>query len=254
MQQPPWKPIHSLRPARYPLMAAGLPACRESRPHGCVYDDFDALAGAAAYLHALGAREALDERAWRAARAYNGAAIYADIVLAWARDYDTADSGAIAPEVPTDLLAPSVPGARAKLNPGGLASAPASAPAAVKRAIAAGNAISDRPYRLIHFPTHLDNPTYDCSSSTSHVLWGAGRHGTAPWVSGQFMRYDEPGPGRWITIYANTGHVFVIVAGLRFDTSRYDLPGAPNAGESGPRWRLGPRPSGNFVVRHPTGL
>ena len=68
------------------------------------------------------------------------------------------------------------------------------------------------------------------------------------------MRYGQPGPGRWITVYANTGHVYLVVAGLRFDTSRYDTPGAPNAGESGPRWRLGPRPSTNFVVRHPPGL
>jgi hypothetical protein len=68
------------------------------------------------------------------------------------------------------------------------------------------------------------------------------------------MHFGEPGPGRWITIYANSGHVYVIVAGLRFDTSGYDSPGAPNAGESGPRWRLGPRPSTNFVVRHPAGL
>jgi hypothetical protein len=122
----------------------------------------------------------------------------------------------------------------------------------VHRAIAAANRISDRPYLLRHYPTHIGNPTYDCSSSTSHVLWGAGVFGAAPWVSGDLMRYGEEGPGRWITIYANTEHVFVVVAGLRFDTARYDT--GPNAGESGPRWRLGSRPTSNFVVRHPEGL
>ena len=118
--------------------------------------------------------------------------------------------------------------------------------------VAAANEISDRPYLLRHYPTHLNNPTYDCSSSTSHVLWGGGRYGTAPWVSGQLMSYGAPGPGRWVTIYAHSGHVFVYVAGLRFDTSRYDS--GPNASESGPRWRLGPRPLTGFVVRHPPGL
>ena len=141
---------------------------------------------------------------------------------------------------------------RARLLPNGLAAAPAAAPPAVKGMIAAGNEISDRPYLLLHYPSHIGNPTYDCSSSTSHVLWGGGRFGTAPWVSGQLMYYGQPGPGRWVTIYANDGHVFIYVAGLRFDTSRYGW--GPNASESGPRWRLGPRPLTGFVARHPAGL
>ena len=118
--------------------------------------------------------------------------------------------------------------------------------------VAAANEISDRPYLLRHYPTHLNNPTYDCSSATSHVLWGGGRFGTAPWVSGQLMSYGAPGPGRWVTIYAHSGHVFLYVAGLRFDTGRYDS--GPNASESGPRWRTGPRPLAGFAVRHPLGL
>ncbi len=72
------------------------------------------------------------------------------------------------------------------------------------------------------------------------MLWGAGAFGVAPATSGTLMRWGRPGPGRWITVYANSEHMFVIVAGLRFDTARYDR--GPNAGESGPRWRLGPRP------------
>jgi hypothetical protein len=66
------------------------------------------------------------------------------------------------------------------------------------------------------------------------------------------MYYGRPGPGRWVTIYANSGHVFLYMAGLRFDTARYDT--GPNAGESGPRWRLGPRPLTGYAIRHPAGL
>ena len=236
------------RPSRYPQMRSRLPGCRGVAPsHGCVYDDVDSIAAAAAYLHDLGARRALDDRAWRAAQHYNGAAAYADAVLARARAWN---AGALDDLTLAEPL--TTAGARARLGADGLARAPEQAPLEVRRAIAAGNAISDRPYLLRHYPTHIDNPTYDCSSSSSHVLWGADAFGTAPWVSGQFMRYGRPGPGRWITVYANDGHMFLIVAGLRFDTARYDT--GPNAGESGPRWRVGRRPMDNFVVRHPAGL
>ena len=236
------------RPARYPQMRDRLASCANVPKYdGCVYDDVDAIAAAAAYLHDLGAGPELDDRAWHAARRYNGAAAYADAVLARARAWEAqlADDLTL-----TDPI--TIPGARARLGADGLARAPENAPRAVKRAIAAANAISDRPYLLRHYPTHIGNPTYDCSSSSSHVLWGAGVFGTAPWVSGAFVRYGKPGPGRWITVYANDGHMFLVVAGLRFDTGRYDA--GPNARESGPRWRLGPRPTANFAVRHPPGL
>ncbi len=236
------------RPHRYRLMRSRLPGCRNvARAHGCVYDDVDAIAAAAAYLHRLGAGPALDDSAWRAARRYNGAAAYADAVLARARAWEVQALDDLTLTDPVE-----VPGARARLGADGLARAPRNAPPEVRRAIAAANAISDRPYLLRHYPTHIGNSTYDCSSSSSHVLWGARAFGTAPWTSGQFMRYARPGPGRWITVYANAGHMFLVVAGLRFDTARYDR--GPNAGESGPRWRLGPRPTTNFVVRHPPGL
>lgn len=238
----------SVRPSRYPQMRRRLPACRDvAASHGCVYDDVDAIAAAAGYLSDLGAGPDLDRRAWRAAQRYNGAAAYADAVLARARAWN---SQALGDLTLTDPL--TAPGARARLGADGLARAPANAPPEVRRAIAAANAISDRPYLLRHYPTHIGNPTYDCSSSSSHVLWGAGAFGTAPWVSGQFTRYGRLGPGRWITVYANGGHMFLVVAGLRFDTARYDT--GPNAGESGPRWRLGQRPTDNFIVRHPPGL
>jgi hypothetical protein len=214
-----------------------------------VYDDVDAIAAAAAHLHDLGAGPLLDDGAWQAARAYNGAAAYADEVIARARVWQAElDNDLAAADPATD----AVPGAHAKLSTDGLARPPADSPAAVADAILAANEISDRPYALRHWPTHINSPSYDCSSATSHVLWGAGRFGTAQWVSGQLADYGAPGPGRWITVYANAAHTFVMVAGLRFDTARYDT--GPNARSAGPRWRLGARPTANFVVRHPEGL
>lgn len=218
------------RPTGYPLQRDHLAACKGvPRSTGCVYDDLDAITAAAAYLHDLGARTQLDQRAWQAARRYNGAPAYADTVLDRARGWQ--DSSLVA---------------------GGEISLPADAPEAVAGAIAAANEISDRPYLLQHYPTHINNPTYDCSSATSHVLWGAGAFGTAPWTSGQLMHYGKPGPGKWITVYANPDHAFITIAGRRFDTSRYDT--GPHRNQSGPRWRQGPRPTASFTHRHPAGL
>jgi hypothetical protein len=232
------------RPASYPGRVAA--------PHPSVYDSYDAIYAAAAYFHALGAGPRLDDRTYRALLSYAGtppASIpYARHDLERARELERL--AAEAPVRPGRL--PVVPGALARLLPNGLAAAPMAAPPAVRGMVAAANEISDRPYQLRHYPTHLGNPSYDCSSATSHVLWGGGQFGTAPWVSGQFMAYGKPGPGRWVTIYAHTGHVFLYVAGLRFDTSRYDQ--GPNAPASGPRWRTGPRPLAGFAVRHPAGL
>jgi len=242
--------LRQARPVYYPLMRERLAGCAAvPATDGCVYDDVDAIAAAAAFLRDLGAGAALDDRAWQAARRYNGAAAYADAVLARARAWraQALDDMAL-----LDAATSEVAGARARLGQDGLARAPAGAPFAVRRAIAAANAISDRPYLLRHYATHLDNPTYDCSSSSSHVLWGAGAFGSVPWVSARFRDFGEAGPGRWITVYAHAGHMFVVVAGLRFDTARYDT--GPNRHESGPRWRLGPRPTGGFAIRHPRGL
>jgi len=232
------------RPASYPG--------RVSSPHPSVYDSYDAIYSAASYFHALGAGPRLDGRAYQALLSYTGVP---PASIPYARhDYERAlELERIASQSRVQAgPVPLIAGARARLLPNGLAAAPAAAPPAVKGMVAAANEISDRPYLLRHYPTHLNNPTYDCSSATSHVLWGGGRFGTAPWVSGQLMSYGARGPGRWVTIYAHSGHVFLYIAGLRFDTSRYDQ--GPNASESGPRWRLGPRPLTGFAVRHPPGL
>ncbi len=219
-----------------------------------VYDSYDAIYAAAKYFGRLGAGKRLDQRTLAALVRYKGTPP-ASIPFA-RRDYERAKeleqlastTGGAVQGGPV----PVVPGSRARVLPNGLAAAPANAPSAVKGMIAAGNRISNKPYLLVHYPTHIGNPTYDCSSSSSHVLWGGGVFGRSPWVSGAFMSYGRPGHGRWVSIYAHSGHMFLYVAGLRMDTGRYDT--GPNAGESGPRWRTGPRPLGGFVVRHPRGL
>src|SRR5919201_4810382 len=126
-------------------------------------------------------------------------------------------------------------GPMATLNPDGTATAPAGAPAAVQQIIAAGNQIAHAPYR--YGGGHTDDfqdTGYDCSGSVSYALHGAGLL-SAPLDSGEFMSWGAPGKGRYITIYANPGHVYMVVAGLRFDTS-----GASTAGS---RWQSAARSS-----------
>jgi hypothetical protein len=147
--------------------------------------------------------------------------------------------------VPAPVGGPTVPGALATMR-GTAALAPAAAPAAVKRVIAAGNHIRTTPY--IWGGGHLAwiDKGYDCSGSVSYALHG-GKLLEAPLVSGSFMTWGEPGPGKWITIYANKAHVYMVVAGLRFDT------GGDVSGETGPRWHAEPPYPKGFVVRHPVG-
>lgn len=137
--------------------------------------------------------------------------------------------------------APTTSGSTATLNSDGTASAPADAPDAVKNAIAAANAISDRPYLWGGGHGSFESPGYDCSGAISYALHGGGMLST-PLDSTGFMTYGESGPGNWITIYANPGHAYVVIAGLRFDTS----------GGAGPRWQ-GPRETAGFVATHPPG-
>jgi hypothetical protein len=128
----------------------------------------------------------------------------------------------------------------------GKAIPPPNAPPRVKATIAAANRIVHRPY--VWGGGHLSWWThgYDCSGAVGFALHGGGMLETTM-VSGQLAYWGEGGPGRWITVYANDEHVYMVVAGLRFDT-RDDPPGV-----SGPRWhaeRVSPR---NFVARHPLG-
>ena len=129
---------------------------------------------------------------------------------------------------------------------GTLASAPRSAPPAVRAAIAAANSITTTPYVWGGGHGSFYSYGYDCSGAVSFALYGAGLLST-PLTSGSLESYGEEGPGRWITIYANATHTYMTIAGLRFDTA-----GNP-AGVSGPRWHVEPPYPEGFVVRHPVG-
>ncbi len=144
-----------------------------------------------------------------------------------------------------NLTANGVDSAGLAIDTGGMVQAPAGAPAAVGEVIAAANAIATMPYIYGggHASFHADG--YDCSGSVSYALAAAGLV-NAPLTSGAFESWGEPGPGRWITIYANAGHVWMDVAGWRFDT-------VAQAG-SGTRWAQGGGEFAGFVVRHPAGL
>jgi len=126
--------------------------------------------------------------------------------------------------------------------------APANAPLAVKRVIAAANRIRTLPYVWGGGHGRWQDSGYDCSGSVSYALHGA-RMLTTPLTSGSFETWGEAGPGRWITIYANASHVYMVVAGLRFDT-------AGDVSGTGPRWHptTAAAASGRFIVRHPVGF
>ncbi len=138
-----------------------------------------------------------------------------------------------------------VPGASGSVTDDGFAVPPASAPQVVKDVIAAGNAIAKTPYKWGGGHGRWDDTGYDCSGSVSYALHGADLLG-ASLVSGDFARWGSPGLGRWITIYANRDHVYMVVAGMRFDTSARS--------RTGSRWTMEERSSDGFAVTHPDGL
>ena len=146
-------------------------------------------------------------------------------------------------------------GPRAQLLSNGRAAAPQDAPAAVKGIIAAGNQIVGKPY--VYGGGHglaLDQiaPGYDCSSSVEHLLYGARLLPVGyDAASGTLESFGQAGPGRWVTIYANADHVFMYVAGLRWDTHNA---AGPQDGSSGIGWHPLVRSSTGFVARHPVGL
>jgi hypothetical protein len=131
--------------------------------------------------------------------------------------------------------------------------APASAPRRVKRVITAANRLVEKPYIYGGghgpFSSVLDRG-YDCSGAVSYALYG-GRFLRSPLPSGALMSWGRAGPGDWITVYAHGGHAYLVVAGLRFDTSMRDAD-APGP-SSGPRWSRTLRKSDAFVARHPRG-
>jgi hypothetical protein len=131
--------------------------------------------------------------------------------------------------------------------------APVTAPRKVKRVIEAANRLVEKPYIYGggHKPfSSLLDRGYDCSGAVSYALFG-GRFLRSPLPSGDLMSWGEDGPGEWITVYAHGGHAYLVVAGLRFDTSMRDAD-APGP-SSGPRWSRTLRESDAFVARHPLG-
>ena len=125
---------------------------------------------------------------------------------------------------------------------------PADAPRKVVRAIAAANRIvNGKPYCLGGGHAGWQSRCYDCSGSVSYALGKPGaRVLAAPMPSGSFMRWEEPGKGKWITTYANSGHIYAVIAGLRLDTSMTD--------GDGPGWSTEQRSSRGFTARHPARL
>jgi cell wall-associated NlpC family hydrolase len=145
---------------------------------------------------------------------------------------------------------PVVEGFTARILPDGTAAAPSLAPAEVQHAIWAANEIIGRPY--VYGGGHnraFRSRGYDCSGTVSYALHGA-RLLRSPLDSGSFMRWGLAGKGTWMTIWTNRGHAFLIIAGLRLDTSAAGDP----SGLKGPRWRPVARVTRGFVSRHPSGF
>ena len=136
----------------------------------------------------------------------------------------------------------------ATLTHDGLAIPPLGAPPAVQQVIQAGNQIARLPYRYGGGHVTYQDTAYDCSGSISYVLEAAHLLSGSV-ISGNLTSWGDRGPGKWITVFANPGHTFIYVAGLRFDTVAL--------AETGDRWstRSADEPDlSTFAVRHPPGL
>jgi cell wall-associated NlpC family hydrolase len=154
-------------------------------------------------------------------------------------------TAATGPTLRPELL---VPGTTARFVDG-LAAAPEGAPAAVQEMIWAGNELIGLPYIYGGGHASFISPGYDCSGTVSFSLHGAALLPVAE-DSSEFEAWGSRGVGRWVTIFANAGHAYMTVAGLRLDTSPAEDP----ANLEGPRWRPLRQTNAGFVVRHPTGF
>jgi hypothetical protein len=159
-----------------------------------------------------------------------------------------------------------VAGERAVLAPGDghVALIPAGAPPSVQAMVVAGNELQDLPYGPGGHPDPRGASEEDCSSTVNYVLYRSGIRPIAEIVrdnplAQDYVNWGVPGPGRWVTIYSTTqptNHVFVVLAGLRLDTSHAGTDVGPNRDQDGPRWRILDHvpTSARWSVRHPPGL
>jgi hypothetical protein len=152
-----------------------------------------------------------------------------------------------APTTPVEPAYPLVAGNNAILR-NGIAYAPSNAPACVKSAIWAVNTICRKPFLLGGGHRSFSAVGYDCSGTVSFALHHAGDL-SAPLVARDLMHYGDPGPGRWITVLANREHTYVLIAGLRLDTTDFRY-----GSHAGPRWHGYLRLGRGFEVRHPVRL
>jgi len=162
---------------------------------------------------------------------------------------DTAEQAVDTEDLPEIPKAPDSDSelARAEVLDNGVALPPLEAPPEVREIIEAGNVIAKHPYIWGGGHGKWQDKGYDCSGSVSYALASAGLLG-APMASGPLRRWGKPGKGKWLTIYSNPVHVFMVVAGVRFDTS------AASRGKTGSRFTNEMRPTGGYVARHWPGL
>jgi hypothetical protein len=152
------------------------------------------------------------------------------------------DTGGMSP-AEVDVCTPT---AKAKLLANGMLIPPKSAPPRVKAVIAAANKIRSKPYIYGGGHARWWDRGYDCSGSVSYALHG-GRFLESPLPSGPLEKWGLAGEGRWITVYANGGHAYAVIAGYRWDTS------GDEGGETGPRWHEELRDNIGYIPRHPAG-
>ena len=179
-------------------------------------------------------------------------------VLAFERKHGLTADGIVSLQVAQALrkavaaLAPTGP---TRINGDGTATAPVNAPSAVVKMVAAANHIINTSYCYAGGHGSWQSSCYDCSGSVSYVLHAAGLLSESE-DSTSLESYGSSGPGRWVTIYADSSHTWIVIAGRAFDTADFGGPNIP--GGTGPRWRSDPTGNladgGDYIVRHPTGL
>jgi hypothetical protein len=169
------------------------------------------------------------------------AAVIALIVIPADASADCGGGGVTPAEV--DICTPT---AKARLLPNGMLIPPKSAPPRVKAVIKAADRIRTKPYIWGGGHGRWWDRGYDCSGSVSYALHG-GKFLESPLPSGPMEHWGLEGEGRWITVYANAGHAYAVIAGYRWDTSG-------NSEGTGPRWHEDLRDNVGFVARHPAGF